>query len=117
MKWFTVRWYAGRITRLAYLAPLSTARLAMAIIPEIWREKLVVNVIALSVDEENSFREAREKLARFLGVKRISPEEYFMLVGAIMPFYLGQREERLAKSELSRMLFNRRRFRPNKEDT
>lgn len=108
-------WYLKRAARLVYMVPVVVARVTWWVLPEVWREKLCVSVIALSVPEENGFRSARAKLARYLGVHRISPEEYFVLTGALVPFYLGQREERLTKGELSRMLIGRRRFRPDRQ--
>jgi hypothetical protein len=109
-----VWWYGRRIARMFVAVPLAVVRLTASVIPDIWSEKLSINIVSLTVDEENTLRGARAKLARFLNVDRISPEEYLSLTGAIVPFYCGQRDEMLSKSELTRILFGRRRARPER---
>lgn len=109
---FLAGWYSKRVVRTVVVAVPAIGRAAVAIVREAWNEKTVVNLLALNASEENAMRHARRELAEFIGMPRLSPEEYLVLCARLADLYVNRRLEPLTKTEACRLITDRRRYRP-----
>lgn len=109
--WMVV-WYVRRAFRTVPAALAATVRLVPFLVREAWGEKTAVNVYALNVDEENATRHARRELASYIGMPRLSMEEYLVVCTRLADTFTRGRLEPLTKTEASRMIIERRRYRP-----
>lgn len=107
-------WYIKRFLRMLWVTPPAIARCALFLIVEAWNEKTAVSIYALNGMEENAARHAREELARYIGKERVSPEEYLVICARLVDTFTNGRLEPLTKTEASRLIDGRRRYRPVK---
>ncbi len=105
-------WYFRRAGRTPLVAAVATARLVPFLVREAWGEKTAVSIYALSVAEENAMRHARAALARYIGMPRLSPEEYFVVCARLVDTYTRGRLDPLTKTEACKLVTERRRYRP-----
>jgi hypothetical protein len=110
--WARTRWEVVRWVRAPFVAGFATVRCFAFLFAEALNEKTCVSIYALNVIEENQMRGARAHLARWLGMDRLSEEEYLVLSVHLVAFYVARRDNPMTKSEACRLITGRRRFRP-----